>query len=202
MKLRATALLFALFCLLITSTAWAQSTCDGVAGNLVANCGFETGDYTSWTQGGNLGFTSVTGNPLYVNSGNFASAMGPVGGDGTLEQFVGAPGVTLYDASFFLSNDGGSPNDFTVFWNGVDVGLDLVDYNGFTYTQFSAVLSGNAGVGANDLVFVFRHDPAFWALDDVVVTAANSPVPEPGSLILLGSGILGLAGVARRKLNL
>src|SRR5664279_886057 len=121
MKRRATALLFALFCLLITSPARAQSICDGVAGNLVANCGFETGDYTSWTQGGNLSFTSVTANAPYVNSGSFASAMGPVGGDGTLEQFVGAPGATLYDASFFLYNDGGAPNDFTVFWNGVDV---------------------------------------------------------------------------------
>jgi hypothetical protein len=30
----------------------------------------------------------------------------------------------------------------------------------------------------------------------------GSPVPEPGTLALLGSGILGLAGVLRRKINL
>ncbi len=28
------------------------SVCDGVDGNLVQNCGFETGDFTSWTQTG------------------------------------------------------------------------------------------------------------------------------------------------------
>jgi len=31
-------------------------------------------------------------------------------------------------------------------------------------------------------------------------TGIASPIPEPGSLVLLGTGILGLAGVARRKL--
>jgi hypothetical protein len=102
--------------------------------------------------------------------------------------------------SFSLYNDGGTPNDFTVIWNGVDVGPDLVDVGGFSYSQFSGVLSGNPGAGANSLTFAFRQDPAYWGLDDVVVLA-NTTVPEPGSLVLMGSGILGLAGVVRRKLK-
>ena len=36
-----------------------QSICDGVPGNLVTNCGFETGNFSGWTQGGNLGYTGV-----------------------------------------------------------------------------------------------------------------------------------------------
>jgi len=28
------------------------SYCDGVAGNLIANCGFETGDFTDWALAG------------------------------------------------------------------------------------------------------------------------------------------------------
>jgi len=35
-----------------------------------------------------------------------------------------------------------------------------------------------------------------------LVTTFNSTVPEPGTLMMFGSGIIGLAGVMRRKINL
>ena len=35
---------------------------------------------------------------------------------------------------------------------------------------------------------------------DITITPVTSPVPEPGTLGLLGTGVLGLAGVVRRRL--
>jgi hypothetical protein len=196
MKLRATILLFAAFCFLVTAPAFGSpSICDAVPGNLVTNCGFETGNFNGWTLALNTGFSGVDGN---ANSGNYAAFLGPIGSDGTLTQLVG-DNSTLYFFAFYLANDGGTPNDFTVLWNGINVGPGLVDYPAFPYTEYAGFLPGNSGAGSNTLTFLFRQDPAYWHLDDVIVT---NTTPEPGTIMLFGTGILGLAGVIRRKLSL
>jgi hypothetical protein len=182
----------------MTSAAFGQDVCSTVSGNLIVNCGFETGDFTGWAQTGNLGNTSVTGAP-YNFSGNFGAKLGPVGSDGFLSQsFLGntisfafrddpgfwgldtvavTPFVSCgvncetYAVSFWLLSDGLTPNDFTVFWNGVDVGPSLVDSGAFPYTLFSGFVDGTTGT-----------------------------TPEPSSLILIGTGLFCVVGVVRRKL--
>lgn len=45
-------------------------------------------------------------------------------------------------------------------------------------------------------------DDEFWGLDNIVVNGTagnNSPVPEPGTILLLGCGLIGLAGFGRKK---
>ena len=51
MKLRASIVLFAVFCFLAASPVWAASSiCDNTTGNLVTNCGFESGSFSGWTR--------------------------------------------------------------------------------------------------------------------------------------------------------
>jgi PEP-CTERM motif len=195
MKLRKTTLLIVVAALAVMATpVLAQDACQSVAGNLIVNCGFETGNFSGWTLSANTGFTGVSS--AYAFSGSYGAFLGPVGSDGYLSQsfwgntlsfqfrqdpsywgldstsatFFGScgAGCGIYYIDFWLYSPGGTPNDFTVLWNGVDVGPSLVDAGAFAYTDFNGYVYGNT--------------------------------PEPGSLILLGSGALGLAGVLRRKL--
>jgi hypothetical protein len=185
--------LLTLFCLiggLAVSLSAGPSICDGTAGNLVANCGFETGDFTAWTLTGNTGFTGVTGGG-YANSGNFGAFFGQVGSDGFLSQTLPTVAGTV-GVSFYLFSPGGTPNDFTVSWDGVDIGPDLVNSGAFAYTQYAFNLTS---LGNDTLRFTFRQDPSFWGLDDVVV----AQTPEPGTMGMLFLGLGTVIHAVRRR---
>jgi len=143
-----------------------SSQCDGVDGNLVANCGFETGDFTAWTQSGDLGFTFVD-NPS-AHSGTFGAAMGPVGDQGMLTQTLQTTAGGTYTLTFWLRNDGGTPNNFYIIWDGTVID-GVVDAGFFSYMQltYDGLVASADGT---DLTFSFLQVPAWWHLDDVTVT--------------------------------
>ena len=55
--------------------------------NLVTNPGFETGDFTGWTQWGDTSFTGVSSS-VPIHSGNFAAYFGPTSTDGGIDQNI------------------------------------------------------------------------------------------------------------------
>ena len=178
----------------------APSICDGIAGNLVLNCGFETGDFTDWTVSANATGVSSSFDGFLPNSGGFFAYLGDTSGTypyGTLSQTISDnPGDTL-QLSYWLGSDGAQPNYNEVDWNGVVVpGSQVSDSPAVPYTlyQFDVVATGS-----DVLTFVEQNVPAYNALDDISLVDLAVPTPEPASLALLGAGIAGLGLMRRRK---
>jgi hypothetical protein len=194
------------------------SDCDQVVGNLVQNCGFEGGTYSS-TIGGNTnngapaswavnaafdlepGFNFVTSNPPNVHSGSSALSIGNFDSQPTptISQTITDVSGATYTGSFWAyAGDGGDSNAFLQLQvDGVNkVTLDdtvnsYAEY-GFTFT----------GTGSDTLSIGAVTNPGEWYVDDVVVTGqlpGTTVTPEPSELAPLALGVVFLLVVAIRK---
>lgn len=175
-----------------------QSACDGLPGNVLQNCGFETGDFTGWIMSGNEDFTFVENDyaGYAANSGTYFAALGPGSTDGYLSQtFATTPGGA-YDITWYLNSNGASPNDFNATWDGTTVfsQTDIPNSNGYALYSFSEVAESSSST----LTFGFRDDPDFLALDD---TSAIASAPEPSSYleVLLIASLALLSAATRRR---
>jgi hypothetical protein len=168
------------------------------------------------TQG--LGFALVAGDDLPGNNSasmssfNFYGGSGPVGGTNTC--LGGCSGdlsssVSLTEDGSFLSlfTQSFDPTYFSMIVNLTNNAPNdgnpsptPAQFEMFLCTSdFSSCYGSNTDTGALVTVDLTGNPLVFNTYGDGTVSVSVSVAPEPGSIALMGSGLLGLAGVWRRR---
>ena len=189
---------------------------------LLQNGSFQNNNFNFWTIGTTSNGTWGSGYPVVAPwplGGGLNSAKGEVGEvnfdgtfqGGTLSQtFVSGAGAATLSFMYAAQGDGIHHNadggDFRLILDGVT--LQDFDVGGIDANQIiNGTLTANVNLTAGSHTFeidVLRHyatSPGNTPYQYVTSADAEGPVPEPGSILLMGSGVLGLAGVLRRKIG-
>ena len=192
--------------------------------NLLTNGSFQDGDFTGWTLGttpngsAGQGFPIVTGWPL----GGMNAAQYEVGevtfsglyeGATLSQNFTTAGGMATLSFDWAAMGDGIHNNAegglFELVLDGVVLATHDVGQIG-PNDLFNGVLTDTLNISAGTHTFEieilrnFLTEPGntpYQFVTGADVEAASSGVPEPATLMLFGSGMMGLAGLLRRKTN-
>jgi hypothetical protein len=139
---------------------------------LVQNGGFETGDFTGWTQSGNIdGYESVVNDPPFVHSGNYGAKLGPYLSLYYLSQTLPTAPGQFYLVTFWVVNyNGVGPDEFLARWGSTTL-FDQVDMATDGWLDMQYLVPATAT--STTLQFGFRHDTYYFAFDDVSVTGVR-----------------------------
>lgn len=209
-------LLFVLVASLAVFAAQAGAT------NLLVNGSFQDGTFNGWTVGQTSngtwgqGYPIVTGWPLGGGLNAAKGEVGEVNFDGTyqggtlMQTFTSGAGAATLSFDWAAMGDGVNQNadgglfelilDGTIL-NQHDVGT--INPNDLLNGTLSANVNLTAGSHTFEIDILRPYISSFQNTPYQYVTNADveGTVPEPGSLILMGSGVLGLAGILRRKIG-
>jgi hypothetical protein len=205
--MRTSIAIFSIFLGLAASLASAgTSFCDVNSQNLVQNCGFETGDFTSWTTSGfdvtlgQLGnLYGVEGTDLFdgisPNSGSFQAFFADLDPNATtISQVLNTIAGVTYDVSWYLAQDtapdpaltcGGTPctNLLTVSFGGATLtNVTGIPEEGYMLYSFVSEATSSSTV----LSITVGNTAGESLLDDVSVTAT----PEPSQVLLVSGGLI------------
>lgn len=168
------------------------------ATELLQNTGFESGVLSPWYQardfcsGTCLNWNASTQNP---HTGKY-SAM-DVGNIELRQDFTPTPGANITNYSFWAyAGAGVGAVDFFYTDNSDEEFVYFATANVWTLINETANVDKSKTLRG---ISVWGASPGYTTFyDDFDLTAT----PEPGSLVLLGSGLAGLAALARRRINL
>jgi hypothetical protein len=187
--------------LAITTALLAGYPAVASAQNIVSNPGFETGDFTGWTEFGPANACQGVDN-FNPRSGTYSAFFCTTGTiSGIFQNLTTTPGQE-YVFAYFIANSvsgapGGPRNSIEVYWDGNPVQFIFdVAASGYIGYSFNVFATSNM----TEIAFEMRNDAGFFDLDDVSVEAMrNDVIPEPMTMILLGTGLAGIGLVRRRR---
>jgi PEP-CTERM motif len=202
---------FLAFAILLLAAAEAGATATNLSVYNTSGGLLYSTNLTFLTSGANntgqiLGYTSGS-----ANIGSFTMTDNYIG---LTELFVNGSAVAIPALNYF----GGGPQTFGtgITWSSTNVfnqGGSVFGLTGVYSFAANGSWDGGLGpmIGLNDsydyygvsdtMTFSFASPITSFSAFFNYVPGSYTPTPEPGTLVMLGSGVIGLAGVLRRKIN-